>query len=115
MLAADSPASSALTRELLGWQPDQPGLIEDLDQGHYFDRYQRMTTGVLLTPDRGATNVVAATVEQARAVYDAGVRQVWLGQQLDLRRHCARRGDRHGGARAWRWEHRCCRSIRAIH
>ena len=42
-----------------------------------------MTTGVLLTPDRGATNVVAATVEQARAVYDAGVRQVWLGQQLD--------------------------------
>ncbi len=42
-----------------------------------------MTTGVLLTPDRGATNIVAATVEQARAVYDAGVRQVWLGQQLD--------------------------------
>jgi alkanesulfonate monooxygenase SsuD/methylene tetrahydromethanopterin reductase-like flavin-dependent oxidoreductase (luciferase family) len=26
---------------------------------------------------------VAATVEQARAVYDAGVRQVWLVQQLD--------------------------------
>ena len=35
-LAADSPASSALTRELLGWQPTQPGLIDDLDQGHYF-------------------------------------------------------------------------------
>jgi nucleoside-diphosphate-sugar epimerase len=35
-LAADSPASSALTRELLGWQPTQPGLIADLDQGHYF-------------------------------------------------------------------------------
>ena len=35
-LAADSPASSALTRELLGWQPAQPGLIDDLDQGHYF-------------------------------------------------------------------------------
>ncbi|MDQ6698481.1 MAG: SDR family oxidoreductase, partial [Actinomycetota bacterium] len=35
-LAADSPASSALTRELLGWQPSQPGLIDDLDQGHYF-------------------------------------------------------------------------------
>ena len=32
----DSPASSALTRELLGWQPTQPGLIDDLDQGHYF-------------------------------------------------------------------------------
>ncbi|MFL5962406.1 MAG: SDR family oxidoreductase [Gaiellaceae bacterium] len=36
-LGADSPASSALTRELLGWQPTHPGLIDDLDQGHYFD------------------------------------------------------------------------------
>jgi nucleoside-diphosphate-sugar epimerase len=35
-VAADSPASSALTRELLGWQPTQPGLIDDLDKGHYF-------------------------------------------------------------------------------
>jgi len=35
-LAIDSPASSALTRELLGCQPTQPGLIDDLDQGHYF-------------------------------------------------------------------------------
>ncbi|MDT0320359.1 SDR family oxidoreductase [Streptomyces millisiae] len=34
--AADLPASSALTRELLGWQPTGPGLLEDLDQGHYF-------------------------------------------------------------------------------
>jgi nucleoside-diphosphate-sugar epimerase len=35
-LGADSPASSALTQELLGWRPTQPGLIADLDQGHYF-------------------------------------------------------------------------------
>ena len=35
-LAADVPASSALTREQMGWQPTQPGLIEDLEQGHYF-------------------------------------------------------------------------------
>jgi nucleoside-diphosphate-sugar epimerase len=32
----DVRASSALTRERLGWQPTQAGLIEDLDQGHYF-------------------------------------------------------------------------------
>jgi hypothetical protein len=35
-LAADSPASSTLTGELLGWHPTHPGLIEDLDKGHYF-------------------------------------------------------------------------------
>jgi nucleoside-diphosphate-sugar epimerase len=36
-LGADSPASSTLTRELLGWHPTHPGLIDDLDKGHYFD------------------------------------------------------------------------------
>jgi nucleoside-diphosphate-sugar epimerase len=37
LLAIDSPASSALTRERMGWQPTQPGLIDDLEQGHYFN------------------------------------------------------------------------------
>ena len=32
----DGPASAQLTRELLGWQPTRPGLIADLDEGHYF-------------------------------------------------------------------------------
>jgi nucleoside-diphosphate-sugar epimerase len=36
ILSVDQPASGALTRELLRWQPTQPGLIEDLDKGHYF-------------------------------------------------------------------------------
>jgi nucleoside-diphosphate-sugar epimerase len=35
-LGVDSAASSAYTRELLGWQPASPGLIDDLDKGHYF-------------------------------------------------------------------------------
>jgi nucleoside-diphosphate-sugar epimerase len=32
----DLAASSAVTRELLGWQPTRPGLLDDLKQGHYF-------------------------------------------------------------------------------
>jgi len=32
----DSPATAAVTRELLAWQATGPGLLEDLDQGHYF-------------------------------------------------------------------------------
>ncbi|MGP9022993.1 SDR family oxidoreductase [Streptomyces sp. BR1] len=35
-LAYDCPASSTLTRELMGWQPTRPGLIDDLEKGHYF-------------------------------------------------------------------------------
>ncbi|MGW6910040.1 SDR family oxidoreductase [Streptomyces sp. NPDC054940] len=35
-LGLDTPASSALTRELLDWRPTEPGLLEDLDKGHYF-------------------------------------------------------------------------------
>jgi len=34
--AADVPASSAATRELLGWHPTGPGLLDDLAAGHYF-------------------------------------------------------------------------------
>lgn len=32
----DCPASSAKTRDQLGWRLSQPGLIADLDQAHYF-------------------------------------------------------------------------------
>ncbi len=32
----DVPASSARTRERFGWRPTEPGLIADLDQGHYY-------------------------------------------------------------------------------
>jgi nucleoside-diphosphate-sugar epimerase len=35
-LGMDVPVSSALTRELLGWQPAHAGLLDDLSRGHYF-------------------------------------------------------------------------------
>ena len=36
ILSTDMPASSAITQELLDWHPIHPGLIEDIEQGHYF-------------------------------------------------------------------------------
>jgi nucleoside-diphosphate-sugar epimerase len=35
-LGVDCPASGALTRELMDWRPTRPGLLDDLDKGHYF-------------------------------------------------------------------------------
>ncbi|GCD33328.1 oxidoreductase [Streptomyces chrestomyceticus JCM 4735] len=36
MVPVDNPTSSALTRELVGWNPERPSLLEDLGAGHYF-------------------------------------------------------------------------------
>jgi nucleoside-diphosphate-sugar epimerase len=36
LVQADNLTSSAITRDLLGWKPTQPGLIDDLAEGHYF-------------------------------------------------------------------------------
>ena len=36
LVQLDNPTSSALTQELMSWKPEHPGLIEDLDEGHYF-------------------------------------------------------------------------------
>jgi nucleoside-diphosphate-sugar epimerase len=35
--AVDVPASSARTQEQLGWRPRQPGLLSDIERGHYFE------------------------------------------------------------------------------
>ena len=32
----DSPATAAITREMLGWEPTGPTLLEDLDEEHYY-------------------------------------------------------------------------------
>jgi nucleoside-diphosphate-sugar epimerase len=35
-VAIDSPATAAATRELLAWEPTGPGLLQDLEQDHYY-------------------------------------------------------------------------------
>lgn len=38
LVQLDNPTSSTLTQELVGWKPEHPGLIADLDEGHYFGK-----------------------------------------------------------------------------
>jgi nucleoside-diphosphate-sugar epimerase len=35
--ALDNPTSNTLTQKVLDWHPEHPGLIADLDEGHYFN------------------------------------------------------------------------------
>ncbi|MEU9407295.1 SDR family oxidoreductase [Streptomyces sp. NPDC048281] len=35
-MSLDVPVRGGRTRELLGWHPAEPGLVADLEQGHYF-------------------------------------------------------------------------------
>jgi hypothetical protein len=37
LVSVDNPTSSALTRQRLGWRPQEPALIADIEQGHYFN------------------------------------------------------------------------------
>jgi nucleoside-diphosphate-sugar epimerase len=36
LVTLDLPASNLITRQILGWEPAQPSLLADLDNGHYF-------------------------------------------------------------------------------
>jgi nucleoside-diphosphate-sugar epimerase len=36
LVTMDLPATSIITRQTLGWEPTQPKLLADLDNGHYF-------------------------------------------------------------------------------
>jgi nucleoside-diphosphate-sugar epimerase len=36
LVVQDNPTSSERTRTALGWEPTHPGLIEDINEGHYF-------------------------------------------------------------------------------
>ena len=36
LVTLNLPASNLITRQTLGWEPAQPSLLDDLDNGHYF-------------------------------------------------------------------------------
>lgn len=52
VFALDVPASSAATRDLLGWSPQEPGLLADLADGDYLDAEAAVSTGNHWSPAR---------------------------------------------------------------
>jgi len=36
LVTKNYPAANLITRQTLGWEPTQPTLMADLDNGHYF-------------------------------------------------------------------------------
>jgi nucleoside-diphosphate-sugar epimerase len=75
-VALDSPVSSTITQELLGWQPTHPGLIDDLDAGHYFDQTARLTGGTDLVtgaaPERGSSTAIPDSAATTSRGHRAG-------------------------------------------
>lgn len=45
LVVLDNPAASETTRRELGWEPTGPGLLDDLDDGHYFAPAGTVTAG----------------------------------------------------------------------
>ncbi|MCL2834976.1 MAG: 3-beta hydroxysteroid dehydrogenase, partial [Treponema sp.] len=37
VIRSDFDASSAITQELLGWKPTNPGLLDDIENGNFFN------------------------------------------------------------------------------
>lgn len=54
--ALDAAASSALTQLLMGWHPLQPGLIADLDEGHYFTQSNSAPSSIAMTTGANAAH-----------------------------------------------------------
>lgn len=54
--ALDAAASSAPTQQLMGWHPVQPGLIADLDEGHYFTQSGSAQNAIAVTTGANAAH-----------------------------------------------------------
>jgi nucleoside-diphosphate-sugar epimerase/ketosteroid isomerase-like protein len=72
LVTLDLPASSFITRRTLGWEPAQPGLLADLDNGHYFRAATSAGTSAATSAGTQAGDGDVATLEQFVARMQAG-------------------------------------------
>jgi nucleoside-diphosphate-sugar epimerase/ketosteroid isomerase-like protein len=69
------PASNLITRQTLGWEPAQPGLLADLDNGHYFPAGTSAGDNDVATLEKFVTRMRAGDLSAALELVDEAA--VW--------------------------------------
>lgn len=80
------PASNLITRQTLGWEPAQPSLLADLDNGHYFPAGTSAGSNDVATLEKFVTRLQAGDLSGAlemvdeEAVWQEAETLPWSGQ-----------------------------------
>jgi nucleoside-diphosphate-sugar epimerase/ketosteroid isomerase-like protein len=80
------PASNLITRQTLGWEPGRPGLLADLDNGHYFPADTSAGNNGVATLEKFVTRMQAGDLSGAlemvdeEAVWQEAETLPWSGQ-----------------------------------
>ena len=64
------PASNLITRRTLGWEPAQPGLLADLDNGHYFSASTSADNNDVASLEKFVTRMEAGDLSGALEMVD---------------------------------------------
>ena len=86
LVALSVPASNLITRRTLGWEPAQPGLLADLDNGHYFPASTSAGNNDVATLEKFVTRMQAGDLSGAlemvdeEAVWQEAETLPWSGQ-----------------------------------
>jgi nucleoside-diphosphate-sugar epimerase/ketosteroid isomerase-like protein len=75
LVTLNLPASNLISRQTLGWEPGQPGLLADLDNGHYFTAATSAGNNDVATLQEFVTRMQAGDRTEALDMIDADA--VW--------------------------------------
>ncbi|WP_433297406.1 NAD-dependent epimerase/dehydratase family protein [Pseudonocardia sp. CA-142604] len=75
LVTLNLPASNLVTRQALGWEPAQPGLLADLDNSHYFTAVTAAANNDVATLQEFVTRMQAGDRTEALDMIDADA--VW--------------------------------------
>ena len=86
LVTLNLPVSNLITRRTLGWEPAQPGLLADLDNGHYFPASTSAGNNDVATLEKFVTRMQAGDLSGAlemvdeEAVWQEAETLPWSGQ-----------------------------------